>query len=321
MKSSVQAYAIQGLIKYHGLRNPKLRIPFHDSISVCMKALPTLTTVEPQEGLSKDRIKLNGHAPTKNELSRIEAVTSPLKNLTGRKSALRIESRNPNVNGKGLGFSASGFAALGFATSKALGLEIDEQKLSEIVRLGAGSAARSLVGGFSIWYANRKGRSFAEQLAPPNAIDFRTIIVPISSKIKTDTAHVDVLTSPLYKARLEYLNGVLNKMRRAIARRDANEVCRLAELDTLSLHAITMTGKDETVLFSPLSIEIMEEVRCLREDEGVPVWYSLDTGPSVFVNTTSSAAPKVQKRIRELSDISFTSEPGGEAHAVSRHLF
>jgi phosphomevalonate decarboxylase len=286
-----------------------------------MKALPTLTTVEPREGLSKDRISLNGHTPTKSELARIEAVTSPLKKLAGRKSTLRVESKNPNVNGKGLGFSASGFAALGLATSKALGLEIDDQKLSEIVRLGAGSAARSLVGGFSIWYANRKGHSFAEQLAPPDAIDLTTIIVPIPSKIKTETAHADVLTSPLYKARLAYLNEVLNKMRRAITRRDAKEICRLAELDTLSLHAITMTGKDETVLFSPSSIQVMEEVRRLREEEGVPVWYSLDTGPSVFVNTTSSAAPKVQKRIRELSDISFTSEPGGEAHAVSRHLF
>jgi phosphomevalonate decarboxylase len=286
-----------------------------------MKALPTLTTVEAQESLSKDRIDLNGHAPTKSELARIEAVTSPLKKLAGRKSTLRVESKNPSVNGKGLGFSASGFAALGVATSNALGLRIDDQKLSEIVRLGAGSAARSLVGGFSIWYANRKGHSFAEQLAPPNAIDLTTIIVPIPSKIKTDTAHADVLTSPLYKARVAYLNGVLNKMRRAITRRDGKEICRLAELDTLSLHAITMTGKGETVLFSPLSIQIMEEVRRLREDEDVPVWYSLDTGPSVFVNTVRSSAQKVQKKIRALADISFTSEPGGEAHAVSRHLF
>src|SRR5215471_3603301 len=258
MKSSAQAYAIQGLIKYHGLRNAKLRIPFHDSISVCMKALPTLTTVEPQQALSRDTVRFNGHSPTRRELERIDAVTGPLKKLAGRKSGLRIESRNPEVNGKGLGFSASGFAALGLATARALGVDVEDQKLSEIVRLGAGSAARSLVGGFSIWYANKNRRSYAEQLAPANAIDFRTVIVPIPSMIKTDTAHADVLTSPFYKARLSYLNGVLSRMKRAISRRDAREVCRLAELDTLSLHAITMTGKAETVLFSPLSIRVIE---------------------------------------------------------------
>src|SRR5437667_11077736 len=64
----------------------------------------------------------------------------------------RVESRNANLKGKGLGFSASGFAALGLATSKALGLSLEPRELSEVVRLGAGSAARSLVGGVSIWY-------------------------------------------------------------------------------------------------------------------------------------------------------------------------
>ncbi len=286
-----------------------------------MKALPTLTTVETQEGLAKDRIRLDGQSPTTRELERIQAVTGPLKRLAGHKTSLRIESRNPEVDGKGLGFSASGFAALGLATSTALRLDIADQKLSEIVRLGAGSAARSLVGGFSIWYANNHGRSFAEQLAPADALDFRTIIVPVPSIVRTDTAHADVLTSPFYKARLEYLSGVLTRMRRAITRKNSREVCRLAELDTLSLHAITMTGKAETVLFSPMSIQVMEEVRRLREEDNVPVWYSLDTGPSVFVNTIRSGANKVERRIRAFSDNSFSSEPGGEAHAVSRHLF
>ena len=34
MKATAIAHPMQGLIKYHGLRNEKLRIPFHDSISV-----------------------------------------------------------------------------------------------------------------------------------------------------------------------------------------------------------------------------------------------------------------------------------------------
>lgn len=177
------------------------------------------------------------------------------------------------------------------------------------------------MGGFSMWYANRKGRSYAEQLASASSIRLRTLIIPIPSAMKTDRAHADVLTSPFFKARLAYLKEVLQKMRRAIERKDLQEICRLAEVDTLNLHAITMTGRMGTILVSPLSIRIMDEVRRLREEEMVPVWYSLDTGPSVFINTTPKAASRVQRRIRALADNVISSDPGGPAEIVSHHLF
>ena len=321
MKCTARAYAIQGLVKYHGLRNPKLRIPYHDSISVCMKSLDTVTTVETGNSLRRDSILINGTVPATGEEARARVVINKLRELAGEKTQLRVESRNANVKGKGLGFSASGFAALGLATSKALGLSLEPRELSEVIRLGAGSASRSLMGGFSIWYANRKGHSYAEQLASASSIRLRTLIVPIPSAIKTDRAHRDVLTSPFFKARLAYLKGVLRKMRRAIAGKDVSEICRLAEMDTLNLHAITMTGKMETILVSPLSIMIMDEVHRLREEEGLPVWYSLDTGPSVFINTTPKAASKVQRRIRTLADKVIPSDPGGPTEIISHHLF
>jgi len=286
-----------------------------------MKSLHTVTTAETENSLRRDTIRINGTIPTTGEEARARVVVDKLRELAGEKTQLRVESRNVNVKGKGLGFSASGFAALGLATSKALGLSLEPRELSEVVRLGAGSAARSLVGGFSIWYANRKGHSYAEQLASASSIRLRTLIVPIPSAIKTDRAHADVLTSPFFKARLAYLKGVLRKMRRAIARKDVSEICRLAEVDTLNLHAVTMTGRLETILVSPLSIGIMDEVRRLREEEGVPAWYSLDTGPSVFINTTRKSASKVERRIRTVADKVISSDPGGPAEIISRHLF
>ncbi len=321
MKASARAYAIQGLVKYHGLKNAKLRIPYHDSISVCMKSLDTVTTVETWNSLQRDRILINGAVPTTGEGLRARVVIDKLRELAGDKTRVRVESRNANVKGKGLGFSASGFAALGLATSQALGLSLEPRELSEIVRLGAGSASRSLMGGFSIWYANRKGHSYAEQLASASSIRLRTLIVPIPSAIKTDRAHADVLTSPFFRARLAYLRGVLRRMKRAIGRKDVSEICRLAEMDTLNLHAITMTGQQETILVSPLSIRIMVEVRRLREEDRVPVWYSLDTGPSVFINTTPKSASKVERRIRKLADKVIPSDPGGPAEIISHHLF
>ena len=322
MKATARAYAIQGLIKYHGLRNPRLRIPYHDSISVCMRSLPTVTTVESDGRYHSDIVRLDGRAPTRAELRRVEAVLDPLRKARRRESAfLRIESRNPLVDGKGLGFSASGFAALGLAASTAIGMNIGFRELSQIVRQGAGSAARSLVGGFSIWYANKGGLSYAEQLASPDSLKLRTVIAPVPSTIKTDRAHEDAVKSPFYKPRLRYLPAKLRKMRQALSRRDVKTTCELAEEDTLNLHAITMTGREGMVLFSPLSIVIINEVRRLREEEGVPVWFSLDTGPSVFANTTPEALPKVRKSLSNIADDLIVSAPGGPAQLIDKHLF
>src|SRR4030065_325692 len=46
MKGSSIAHPIQGLIKYHGLKDDVLRIPYHDSISVATSPTNTHTTLE-----------------------------------------------------------------------------------------------------------------------------------------------------------------------------------------------------------------------------------------------------------------------------------
>ena len=286
-----------------------------------MKSLPTTTTVETHRDLARDRIMINGQAPSPREVARVEAVLDKLRKLSESRDRVHVQSRNAEVKGKGLGFSASGFAALGKAASKALGLSLKDRELSEVVRLGAGSAARSLVGGFSIWYANRNGHSYAEQLASANSVRLKTLIVPIPSEIKTDTAHADVLTSPFFRARLVYLKRVLRAMKLAIGQKDVAKIGHIAEMDTLNLHAVTMTGKHGTILFSPLTIRIIDEIHRLREDEGIAVWYSLDTGPSVFINTTPEAASKVEKRIRTIADKVISSDPAGSAHVITHHLF
>ncbi len=321
MKSTSRAYAIQGLVKYHGLRNPELRLPYHDSISVCIKALPTVTTVEMDTQYRSDKVRINGRVLGARELARVEVVLDTLRQVAGKKLYGRIESRNPEVDGKGLGFSASGFAALGLAAATALGVEPGTRRLSEIVRLGAGSASRSLVGGFSIWYARKNRHSYAEQLAGPDSVKLRTIIAPVKSTLKTDTAHKDSVRSPFFTARLRYVTGQLSRMKRAIAKGDVARIGAIAEEDTLSLHAVTMTGPAEMILITPLSLAIVDEVRRLREEDEVPAWFSLDTGPSVFINTLPDSVERVKRSIGRLTKDLLLSAPGGPAEILDKHLF
>jgi phosphomevalonate decarboxylase len=145
LKATAVAHPIQGLIKYHGLKKLKQRIPYHDSISVCIQALATTTTVEALGSPKKDEIVVNGKALLERDRERVEVVLGELKKLARYSGGFKVFSENSLKAGKGLGFSASGFAALGSAASKALGLSLDSVSLSEIVRLGAGSATRRQV--------------------------------------------------------------------------------------------------------------------------------------------------------------------------------
>jgi len=321
-KASATAHAIQGLIKYHGLRNEKLRLPYHDSISVCVDKLSTKTTIQFDENLTRDVITINGREPTIRELQRIESVLDSIRVLAKKDVKARIASVNSLSKGKGLGFSASAFASLGLAAVRALNLQILPRKLSEIVRLGTGSATRSLVGGYAIWYARKRGFSYAEQLAKPGDIDMQMIVVPIHSEVKTEMAHQEALTSPFFDARLRYLRGVLAKMKKAIRLRDIARICELTEIDTLNLHATTMTGDSRLFVLKPETLRVMETVTDMRSREGVPVWYSMDTGPSVFMNTLPQYGSLVEKRIREETGLdSLRSGAGDGATLTNEHLF
>jgi len=321
MKATAIAHPIQGLIKYHGLKDPEKRIPFHDSISVCVKALQTITTVEATEALKENLIIINGRKPHERDKQRVEAVLNKLKSPARYKGHFKVVSENSLKEGKGLGFSASGFAALGTAASKALDLNLDPVSLSETVRLGAGSATRSLAGGFAIWYADSGGRSYAEQLPTKLDTDFSMVIVPISSEIKTDEAHAEVLGSPLFQARLKTVNTLLKSMKKAIGDSDVATIGQLAEEDTLNLHAITMTGKSRMVLWEPDTVKIIHEVVKMRH-EGLQAWFSMDTGPSVFVNAFKKNVMEVERRLREFGFGRATvSGVGGAPTFSGKHLF
>jgi len=321
MKATAFAHPIQGLIKYHGLKDAKLRIPFHDSISVCADTLYTTTTVESDESLDDDLMIINGRVIDGRDRERVEKVIDALKSMAGYSGNLKIVSQNSLVEGKGLGFSSSGFAALGLAVSSCLDLDVDHISLSEIVRLGAGSATRSLAGSFALWHADKNGRSYAEQILDPNSSDLVMIIVPISSSVKTDEAHSEVLTSPFFKTRLKGVAKRVESMKKAIVDNDITSIGELAEDDTLNLHAITMTGKSRMVLWKPETVRIIEQVCEMRRDE-IPAWYSIDTGPSVFINTLKEHSQDVMSRLQELKlKRIIVSGIGGKPSLISKHLF
>jgi phosphomevalonate decarboxylase len=319
MKASATAYPIQGLIKYHGLRDESLRLPYHDSISVCTAPIRTLTTIE--FGGPRDEAEFDGKKATGREMDRIRAVVDPLRRTAKVRKGFRMVSENSFPSNIGLGASASAFAALAVATASALGLEMTHEELSRYARLGAGSASRAVTGGFSRWFAGTSDEdSFSRLLASPEELDMGIVCALVPAKKFTETAHREVTTSPFFEARLKYVVEALDKMEKAIYAHDLDRVCSLAETDTLLLHGITMTGMDELILWRPDTVKVILEVRKMRS-EGLRAYFSIDTGATVYVNCPLDESKEVRSRIERLGLETIECHVGGPAVLVDEHLF
>jgi phosphomevalonate decarboxylase len=195
------------------------------------------------------------------------------------------------------------------------------EELSRFARRGAGSAARAVTGGFSRWYAGTGDRdSIARSIPYPEDLDLEIVAALVPAHKFTDTAHREVLGSPFFKARLEYVPEVLDKMEKAIRAGDAEEIGRLAEADTLLLHGITMTGADGMILWRPDTVRVILEVQAMRR-EGLRCHFSIDTGATVYVNTGRRDLDAVRRRIAGLGLETLTCSVGGAAALVQEHLF
>jgi phosphomevalonate decarboxylase len=318
-KASATAYPIQGLIKYHGLRDERLRLPYHDSISVCTAPLMTHTTIE--FGYDEDTCTYDGKEASPRESQRILDVVNPMRELAGERSGFRMVSRNSFRSNIGLGASASGFAALALATSSALSLGLNLESVSRFARRGAGSASRAVTGGFSIWYAGTDDQSsYSVQIASSNDLDMGIVAALVPAYKSTEDAHRSVLSSPFFKARIEYVKDAIPRMKEAIRSKNFEQIGKLAELDTLLLHGITMTGVDELFLWRPETVSIILEVKKMRA-EGLQCYFSIDTGATAYVNSRLEDTGEVAKRIAGLGIEVMQCHVGDEAMVVQDHLF
>ncbi len=319
MKSSAIAYPIQGLIKYHGLRDEKLRIPFHDSISVATSPTSSHTTIEFSK-FKKDTASVDGMELKGRELERVLEVVKEVRRRSHVKEKFKMVSKNNFPSNVGLGASASGFAALAVAASDAVGLELSLEQISVIARRGAGSATRSVTGGFSRWNAGFEDEeSYAYQLASEE-FQMGIVVALIPAFKYTENAHRAVLTSPFFHSRLAFVHEALAEMENAIKRRDIRRIGMLAERDSLILHGITMTSIDEMMLWRPETVKVILEVRKMRED-GLPAYFSIDTGATVYVNTEPRYVKKVEQRIKSIGIKTITCGVGGSSKLIGQHLF
>ena len=163
MSKWVRAHTNIALIKYWGKKDEDLRLPTNSSLSMTLDKFYTDTKVSYDGNLDYDEFYLDGSKVDDKEALRVFKFMDYIRKNYGIKDYARIESKNNVPTAAGLASSASAFAAL--AKAATLSLELSDEELSKLARMGSGSASRSIYGGFVKWeMGNDHDTSFANLL-------------------------------------------------------------------------------------------------------------------------------------------------------------
>jgi phosphomevalonate decarboxylase len=317
MKATATAHPIQGLVKYHGMRDIEQRLPYHDSISVCTAPSQTTTTVAFEPDATTDTYIIDDEMVTGRGAERIDQVVEYVRSLSGRDAAVRIESTNSFPSNIGFGSSSSGFAAAAMALAEAAGIELTRPEISTIARRGSSSAARAVTGGFSQLYSGMDDTDCRSERIETNIeTDLRVIAAHVPAYKETEEAHREAEKSHMFEARLAHIHKQIDTMRANLRADKFDAVFELAEHDSLSLAATTMTGPAGWVYWQPKTIEIFNRVRELRAKADIPVYFSTDTGASVYINTTADHAEHVEREIAALDIQTDLWKVGGPARIL-----
>ncbi|MDD5470088.1 MAG: diphosphomevalonate decarboxylase [Candidatus Peribacteraceae bacterium] len=298
-------------IKYWGNRKNTLRIPVADSLSMTLSEPSVEITIDHADTLKIQSSTIGEEREIAGKhLDRFQKVIDLAKEYLGTlgmadalpgELSIRIDSHIPPA--VGLASSAAVFSCLARAIAALITEEkvLTDEQVSIIARLGSGSAARSVMGGFVALRAG-EGESIdaakAVQIADEHHWLLHDIVVIPSreeKKVGSTEGHALAATSPYFAARIE---AITTRRQQecidAILRKDFEKLQHMSEEDALDMHHVMETSNPPLKYLSQETHHIVGEVKALRETKHLPVLFTMDAGPTVHLVCTDEAAEEVR---------------------------
>jgi diphosphomevalonate decarboxylase len=301
------------LVKYWGKRDAVLNLPAAGSLSLTLAELGTTTRVRFVEGSAGDRVLLDG-APADAAFAR---RVSRFLDLVRQRAALRapaeVSTHNTVPTAAGLASSASGFAALCLAATRAAGLSLSPDELSALARRGSGSAARSIHGGFVEMSPGQRADgadAIARPLPDTGGWDVCLVVAVTASGPKAigsgEAMSRTAATSPYYEAWLASVARDLADARAAIAARDLHRLGPVMERNALRMHASAMAAEPPILYWRPATLAAMRAVQDAREAGGPVGYFTMDAGPHVKALCLTADAPALVERLAAATGVERT---------------
>ena len=312
------AHSNIALAKYWGKADAVRNLTAVPSLSLTLAALRTVTSVRFDPALGADEFSLGGERVSGRPFERVVKLLDTVRAEAGIDARVHVDSVNDFPTAAGLASSASGFAALAMAASRAAGLESTLAQVSALARAASASAARSVYGGYVALGARAE---FAERVREGGAFPLEMLVAVTVSGPKA-TASTDGMghtqdTSPYYPAWVAAAPGVYEEVRRAVEASDFDALGPAVEHSALLMHASMLAARPALVYFAPATLGVMERVRAFRKAGG-RAYFTMDAGPHVKVLVEPSAAAELELELGKLEGVSsvLRSAAGPDAYWV-----
>lgn len=305
------------IVKYWGKHG--LQEPLNPSISFSLAAAVTRTRVSTrpsdQPGFS---FRLNGaeKAGFNEKIATfLERVHSHLPFL--QHHFLQIDSCNTFPHSSGIASSASSMSALALCLTQLHLLHSDKEETamdsvlaSTLARMGSGSAARSVYGGWTLWgrYPGKKESSDMYALPLEEAEidpDFRSLhnsillIDPGQKAVSSTAGHALMNHHPYREARVEQAQKNTERLLAILKAGEWDDFFELAENEALSLHGLMMSSTPSYTLLHPNSLEAIHRIRRARREHGLPIGFSMDAGPNIHLLYPAHENKKIRTWMQE----------------------
>lgn len=325
-KATAVAHPNIAFVKYWGDTDGVLHLPTTPSVSMNLDALCIVTTVAFDAGLESDTLTINDAPPSEATLQRVSQHLDRVRALAETQARARVVSRANFAAGTGLASSAAAFAALTVSAATALDLDLPQETLSGLARLGSGSACRSVPPGFVEWVAgDRHETSLARSIAPPDhwaLCDCIAILDTTHKAVGSREGKARASTSALNQMRVAGGADRAKACKAAILQRDLGRLGRVTEAESVMMHAVTMTSHPPIVYWTPDTLRVIRAVVAWRA-EGLAVYHTEDAGPNVHCICEEADASEVARRLKALPGVKtvLIARPGEGTRIVHDHLF
>jgi diphosphomevalonate decarboxylase len=305
------------LVKYWG--KYKGQIPANPSISFSLQQAITQTSVNFK--CNNGNPDIHFYFEGMRNLSFEHKIQQFLKNIQSyfpflSHTNLIISSHNTFPHSSGIASSASAMGALALCLCniecqiKNAEHAFDEsfyQKASFIARLGSGSAARSVYGGYNIWGRHKEVEGSSDEISRPLPFkihddfmqlkDAILLVDPGEKKVSSTQGHSFMEKHPYAKQRFEQARNNISELLMILQNGDRQSFFRLVEHEAMSLHAMMMTSTPGYILLKPNTLEILELITKYRESYGIPFCFTLDAGANVHILYNHANKEKIEEII------------------------
>jgi len=306
------------LVKYWGKKQNQ--IPANPSISFTLNNCKTITKVNFTKKESKDNFSFDllFEGQPKEDFKpkilkffqRIETYCPYLKEYH-----ITIDTENTFPHSSGIASSASGMAALAMnvmCLEKEINLNLSEdlfyKKASFLARLGSGSACRSIKGQVVAWGNNETIKESSDLFGVEfndiheNFKNYQDTILLVDKgekQVSSTVGHELMFDHPYAEKRFEQAHDNLAKITKILSEGNIEEFIKIVESEALTLHAMMMTSMPYFILMKPNTLEIINRIWKFRNENNIPVCFTLDAGANVHVLYPENVSVKVLQFIQD----------------------